>query len=212
MFNMFLFDSTESVVEVLWDIALAVFVVRVAFVYAAVVALSTAVLAWAAHAGLPYLVASVPHAAAGAPTTTATTVTFAGHGGPVGLALSSTASLLLVAVCNYLVIIAYYKAPRGHSFRLAIGATAAAYVVLGRLLVALLTPTHVQEAVRTHCGGSNGFVWRAASGFFALAAIALMPWLSMVLLERSDRDQGTAVETDTSSSAEAPVQEKKIQQ
>jgi hypothetical protein len=111
-----LLETTDSVIEVLWDVVLAFFVVRTAFVYFLVSFTSSIVLS--------YLTSMIPL--------------------PFSYFNLLPQSLVLITV--YLVplvagtklMIAYYEIPRIVGFRLAIGGVALLFMLMADVLVALV--------------------------------------------------------------------------
>lgn len=99
------FETTDSIIEILWDLALAVFVLRLGLVYFLLNALSTAALVLLPH----YNMLPTPQL----PQTTA----------PLSLALFSALWTRLLVV--------RYEVPRVALFRLGIGAVAAGLGLVG---------------------------------------------------------------------------------
>lgn len=159
-----LFESTESVIEILWDVALAVFVIRIAFFYVSLAAAATALFAWSAPKVLP---------AACLPSPSSPPL----EASPGGCSVTTAAltlgifSVLIAALCARVTSF-YFALPRVATYRLAIGAMSLVYIVLGSLAVAFVVPP--REWPIGHVALSAVFT----------GAIALMPWLSMWLLER----------------------------
>ncbi|GAB1310517.1 MARVEL domain-containing protein [Madurella fahalii] len=118
---MVLFKTTESVIEVLWDIALAFFVVRLAAIYAALTAgaalVASLVLHYLPDLPLPHLLSSD-----------------SGGSGRLHLPLVVLASSVL---CSQL-LIARYQIPRNGPFRLAVGVAAAVFGMVGQEVVRLV--------------------------------------------------------------------------
>ena len=100
---MILFETGASVFEVMWDVALAYFVIRISFVYYIVTFLSS------------YLIALIPKS-----------IYFSRN---VLDPSSFTANLLTIALISRFLIL-YYEIPRFASFRLGIGLMAMCFMVV----------------------------------------------------------------------------------
>jgi hypothetical protein len=109
------FETTESVIEILWDIALAFFIVRLAIVYFALAFSAGVLFSYLTYARLLPL----SHA-------TATQSTL----------LMIPLQLLVTLLCARFIIV-YYEIPRVGGFRLAIGGLAMVFMLCAELLVAL---------------------------------------------------------------------------
>lgn len=117
-----LFETSESVIEFLWDIALAFFIVRIALAYFLLTFASGALLTYA----------------------------FADRILPTALlSLTMSQSELLVLGLHVIImafwarlIIVYFEVPRVKSFRLAIGGVASVFMLLAEALIALLVYDH----------------------------------------------------------------------
>ncbi|KAK3341689.1 hypothetical protein B0T25DRAFT_558973 [Lasiosphaeria hispida] len=150
-----LFETTESVIEVLWDVALAVFVVRIALVYAALNLLTAAL----ALAAAPYLTRILEPALAKLGATELPLLL----GGQLPLLV-----LLLLGSAGWArCLVVYHEIPRVRGFRLAIGVVAAAVVAL------------VGEVVEVMGWGGKPVGGAVLGGL--LCACALMPVGEMVL-------------------------------
>ncbi|KAK0734376.1 hypothetical protein B0T26DRAFT_688260 [Lasiosphaeria miniovina] len=156
-----LFETTESVIEVLWDIALAVFIVRIGFVYFAANFATGVALAWLASSS----------------TTTATYLTQLTSTLPVWLLLA-TAS---VAAWTRLLVVRY-EIPRAPGFRLAIGVAGLLFMAGADALVALVLLGQGTLAATLADARAD-----AAAGL-ALALFALMPLVQMPL-ERAEGEE-----------------------
>jgi hypothetical protein len=162
MANWILFETTDSVIEVLWDVALAFFVVRLALLYAGLTLLST----WS----LLYLVHHLP-----APLQLS-------HCAP---SLANNAHLLtfvLTSICSFsaaLFLARHYEVPRVWAFRLAVGVTGA---VVGLGMEAVVRGMEYEvldwEKMRG-LGVMMGGGWKRDVG--AMVAVAAMPVLVMGL-------------------------------
>lgn len=162
-----LFETTDSVIEILWDVALAFFVVRLALLYASLVFGSVFSLILLVRYFLPSL-----------------TSTFAAHPPPPPLAASS--GLVLTEHAQWLplltlaasavwakVVMARCEVPRVLGFRLAVGATAAAMVGVVEGVVGLVEYEVLGGA------GMAGAMGGWATGVGVMALFALMPVLVM---------------------------------
>lgn len=112
MANFVLFETTESVIEILWDIALAFFIVRLAFIYF--------LLTFTSGAAITYLAYSYPQLL---PFTKLEV-------------LPAPCLLLSSAFCAY-VVVSHYEIPRATGFRLATGAVALLFMLGAEALVGL---------------------------------------------------------------------------
>jgi hypothetical protein len=115
---MILFETTESVIEVLWDIALAFFVVRLALLYA--------VLTFGSVLTVELLLHRLPP-------TSALSVAAPDKG-----RLLLPFLLLTVSTIWARFLVAHFQVPRNVPFRLAVGVTAAALGMIGESLVRLV--------------------------------------------------------------------------
>lgn len=97
--NLVLFETTDSVIEVLWDIALAMFILRLAFIYFLLSFVSGTAMVYLAYTAYPQS----------------------------GVALAPFL-LLSFALWSY-VVVSRYEIPRVTGFRLATGAVALLYMV-----------------------------------------------------------------------------------
>ncbi|TPX16744.1 uncharacterized protein E0L32_003685 [Thyridium curvatum] len=111
MQNMVLFETTESVIEVLWDVALAFFVTRLALVYFAVVFVPTCLISYLATCND----GSLLHRA--------------------NIAGVVAAQLLVTALAARGVVV-HFQLPHLKSLRLAIGGVALGFMLGARALVA----------------------------------------------------------------------------
>jgi hypothetical protein len=161
--NFVLFETTDTIIEVLWDIALAFFIVRLAFIYFALTFVSAAALVYITYS-YPSLL-QLP------------LVQFGGTLTPLLLLLCS-------ALCAY-VVVSRYEIPRVTGFRLATGAVALLFMVLADAAVGLGL---WQEGYGGWMGQTVGLGFAGL-----LAAFALMPTLLMVFEARLGKreDDGT---------------------
>ncbi|EGS18859.1 uncharacterized protein CTHT_0054700 [Thermochaetoides thermophila DSM 1495] len=119
---MLLFETTEGVIEVLWDIALAFFAFRLALIYGGLILASYFLFAYLAYAPssllpslhLPRYLSAIVPAGPGAETST----------------ISPLPLLLLATALAARITIAHYEVPRSLTFRLAVGVLAAVLVLL----------------------------------------------------------------------------------
>ncbi|KAL2023239.1 hypothetical protein VTK56DRAFT_3362 [Thermocarpiscus australiensis] len=173
MGNLIFFETTDSVIEILWDIALAVFVIRLALVYAALTYGS-------ALAGLLLLPGLLPHppppppAAAAAAAAAETTLL------PPLLLLASSALWARYAIVRH-------EVPRVLSLRLAVGVTAAVCVLATEALAGLV----LYETGWTGVAGwarMGWGTWMGVTGAFALMPAVLMGFESGGISEGAPED------------------------
>lgn len=209
------FESTESVIEILWDIALAIFITRLAFIYVVVTAVAVALFAWATTGLLPLSV-HLPEAlskAVAACSSSGSASDGAEHALTfVALALPAVA---IPALCARF-INGYFRIPRMAGYRLSIGAMALVYIGLGGLLASLVLPAHMRHA--GHCEGAPVLddtcshslrqLHLVRRGLF-LASVGLMPCLSMWLMEGVPRSRRTTPTPSTPSELSLPSSEKR---
>ncbi|KAB5580509.1 hypothetical protein GE09DRAFT_439748 [Coniochaeta sp. 2T2.1] len=164
MLNFVLFETTESVIEILWDIALAFFIIRLAFIYFALNFASGAALAYVAY-NYPSLLPK--------------THNFVTPQSEVVLA----PFLLLSSVFWAHVVVSRYEVPRITGFRLATGGVALLFMLLAEGIVGLgLWEGGYGSWMSEKIGLSYGL------GFGGLlAAFALMPTLLMVFESKPAR-------------------------
>jgi hypothetical protein len=157
--NFVLFETTESVIEVLWDIALAFFLVRLGFIYFLMNFVSGIFISWLVSTQIT-------------PRTNLTT---------------TQAELLLVPCMLWNMgisarhLIRNNEIPRVRGFRLAIGVVGLACMVLADSLLALV----LYEGGRGDWIMNTDF--KAGSTFAGLLALyTFMPWVQMILCERDE--------------------------
>ena len=150
--NFVLFETTESVIEVLWDIALAFFIVRLAFIYFALTFASSAAIVYVAY-NYPSVFPS-----------THKLVT------PQSEVVLAPFLLLSSALWAY-VVVTRYEIPRVTGFRLATGGVALLLMLLAEGLVGFGL---WEEGYGDWMG--ERFGWGSAG---LLAAFALMPTVLM---------------------------------
>ncbi len=151
-----LFETTEAVIEVLWDIALALFIVRLAFAYFLLTFLSNMALSYLAYAQL------LPISHLTTPQSEFVLI-------PFSLALS---------VCWARFIIVHYEIPRVSSFRLAIGGLALAFMVVAELLTAVVLYREGHGAWIFETDLPAGLAFGALLGAFTLLPIIMMAFES----------------------------------
>jgi hypothetical protein len=158
MAGLILFETTESVIEILWDIALAVFIIRISLVYF-LLAFTTGTLA-------SYLLC--------------TRLLPVNHLTTPQSELAVAPVMLILAAVWARAVIVYFEIPRVRGFRLAIGGLAAALLALSEAAVALVL---YEEGV----GGWILETDRKAGAVFGalLLAYGLMPTMLMALERRS---------------------------
>ncbi|KAK1476006.1 hypothetical protein CCUS01_05109 [Colletotrichum cuscutae] len=172
----YLFKTTDSVIEILWDVALAFFIVRIALSYFFFTFTATTLLSWIVYTRLPlvsdqqqqYLTTS--------------------QSDPFVLAVMLLQIVVGLVVARY--VVAVYDVPRVAWFRLAIGGLAAAFSAGAEGLLGLII------SVYPHKGGEDGrdpWVWESGNGWASVAtmfggsaAFAAMPAVLM-WLERAER-------------------------
>ncbi|OIW35292.1 hypothetical protein CONLIGDRAFT_676216 [Coniochaeta ligniaria NRRL 30616] len=160
MANFVLFETTESIIEILWDIALAFFIVRLAFIYFA--------LAFTSGAAITYVAYNYPQL-------TPTTHKLVTPQSEVVLA----PFLLLSSVFWAYVVVTRCEIPRVAGFRLATGGVALLFMVMAEAAVGL----GLWEE-----GYGNWMGERVGLGFCALlAAFALMPTVLMAFEAKSGK-------------------------
>jgi hypothetical protein len=157
--SLVLFETTESVIEVLWDIALAFFVIRIGLVYF-LLAFSTGTL-------VSYLVC--------------TELLPIRHLTTPQSELAIVPIMLLLAAMWARFIIAYYEIPRVRSFRLAIGGLAAFFMVFAELLTAFIM---YEEGIGDWILDTDVKAGLAFGGL--LLAYGLMPAILMVWEKRPE--------------------------
>lgn len=152
MVNFVLFETTESIIEILWDIALAFFIVRLAFIYFVLTFTSGAAITYVAY-NYPQLIPSTHKLV-----TPQSEVVLAPF-------------LLLSSVFWAYVVVTRYEIPRVTGFRLATGGVALLFMLIAEAAVGL----GLWEE-----GYGNWMGERFGLGFCALlAAFALMPTVLM---------------------------------
>ncbi|KAK3393621.1 hypothetical protein B0H63DRAFT_458645 [Podospora didyma] len=162
-----LFETTESVIELLWDVALAFFIVRLGFIYFALNFASGLLLSTLAYYFPEQLTPLLAYAHL---TMIPTTMTALSEFVLVGFVLAGFATLW----ARFLVV--HYEIPRVAGFRLAIGATALVLASFAESIAALVL---VEQ-------GKGAWLWskiidlKTDAAFGGLLAVfTLMPWLQM---------------------------------
>lgn len=158
MVNPLVFETTENIIEILWDIALAFFTARLAFIYF--------LLTFASGAAVSYLTYNYPQIL---PLTHHLAIIQREHVLAVFLLLSSAFWAR--------VVVSRYEIPRVTGFRLATGAVALVYMLLAEAVVGF----GLWEG-----GYGSWMKERLGVGFVGvLAGFALMPTLLMVFERRT---------------------------
>ncbi|CAK7246310.1 MAG: hypothetical protein STHCBS139747_007937 [Sporothrix thermara] len=190
--------SIETVIALVWDLTFTVFVLRLAFVYAALSLAATTLLAVLAHAAvLPLIVAQQQqHGVPQTPSLDHVMGTASSYPRIVLLGLVAAAVFVTVGACSR-AIMTWAQIPQLRRFRAAIGAVAAAYVGLAWLAASFLSTSagcsgHSLKAGHDSAVTPYSHIARTSAimGMVFVAAVALMPWLSMALLERPSRWHG----------------------
>lgn len=110
---MILFETTESVIEILWDIVLAIYIVRIAFAYFLLNFLSGLLMVYlSTHQLTPAIPLTIPQSE-----------------------LVLVPFLLLSSIIWARVIIVYYEVPKVSGFRLASGLTALLFLIMAWFFV-----------------------------------------------------------------------------
>jgi len=153
MANWILFETTEAVIEVLWDIALAFFLIRLGFIYFILSLTSVIAVSYLAYAHL------LPAANIASPQSEFAMIPF----------------YLLLSVFWARFVASYYQVPRVMGFRLVIGGLGLGFMVLAELITALVLYEEGHGGWLAEMHKTTGL----AMGLLLLA-FALMPVLSMV--------------------------------
>lgn len=148
---MILFETSTSVFEIMWNIALALFIIRISFVYCTLTFLTGCL--------LTYL--RTTHA----------------HQFPILRSLVSPLSMAIMTAFWARVIIVYYEIPRVRGFRLAIGLLALLFMVVADAVAGLVM---YEEGWSRRNWVWRGEVLDAARGLLGFGVFALMPLLLMV--------------------------------
>lgn len=152
MTGLVLFETTESIIEVLWDIALALFIVRLSFVYFFLAFSTGTLLSYIIYTRLlPVHLLTTPQSE---------------------LALVPVMLVLTVAMARFIIV--YYEIPRVSAFRLATGGVALFFMIVAELLLGgiLYEEGHAAWILETDLQAGLAF-----GGL--LVAFALMPTLMM---------------------------------
>lgn len=175
MAGRYLFETTDSVVEILWDIALAFFIVRIALSYFLLTFTTGALLSWVV---CTYQRQLLPFSPQHHPFTTP----------QAELVLVPLQAIVGVIWARYIVVA--YEIPRVAWFRLAIGGLAASFMVgAGALLGFVL----YEEGYGDWIGETDGRAWLAFVGL--LGAFALMPTALMGFEKKAARGHAGEGET-----------------
>ncbi|KAL0938875.1 uncharacterized protein CTRU02_205485 [Colletotrichum truncatum] len=167
MTGYYLFETTDSVIEILWDVALVFFIVRIAWTYFLLTFSTGTLLSWViCKYQAQMLPASKQHL------TTPDTE----------LMLVPLQTVICIIWARYIVVA--YEIPCVAWFRLAIGGLAASLMFAAEGLLGLVL---YEKGYGDWIWESNGKAWFAFAGF--LGAFALMP-TAMMGLERKVVNEG----------------------
>lgn len=159
---MILFETTTSVFEILWDIALFLFITRLSFYYFFVSYLSSLFISYLRIARLqPINHLTQPQAEL---------ITL-----PFWLLLSTL-------FARYLIV--WYEIPRVAGFRLAIGGVAGVFLVLAELVGGVVM---WEKGGRVWIWETD--FWAAGAGVLVLGLFGLMPWLLMGVERRGEGEE-----------------------
>jgi len=159
---MILFETTTSVFEILWDIALFLFITRLSFYYFFVSYLSSLFISYLRIARLqPINHLTQPQAEL---------ITL-----PFWLLLSTL-------FARYLIV--WYEIPRVAGFRLAIGGVAGVFLVLAELVGGVVM---WEKGWRVWIWETD--FWAAGAGVLVLGLFGLMPWLLMGVERRGEGEE-----------------------
>ncbi|KAF9879937.1 hypothetical protein CkaCkLH20_02748 [Colletotrichum karsti] len=172
----YLFETTDSVIEILWDVALAFFIVRIAWAYFLLTFATGTLLSWVVCKYEEHLL-PVSRQHLSTPETE--------------LMLVPLQALVGIIWARYVVV--SYEIPRVAWFRLAIGGLAAFFMITSEALLGFLL---YEEGYGDWIWETDGKAWLAFVGL--LGAFALMP-TAMMGFERKTADEGER-ETATSGS------------
>ncbi|KAF7915330.1 uncharacterized protein EAE98_011196 [Botrytis deweyae] len=160
---MILFETDASVFELLWDLALAFFIVRIAFIYFILTYLSSLFSSFIVlNQVIPY-----NHLTA-----------------PARELIAFPIYILTVALWARTVIV-YYEIPRVPGFRIAIGLVAGFFMVIAELVGGFVL---WEEGYKEWIWETN--LLGAGLGMLSLILFEGMPWVLM-LLERSEMNETT---------------------
>lgn len=162
--NFVLFETTESVIEILWDIALAFFIVRLGFIYFLVTFASGTLLSYLAYKQwMPVMHLTTPQSE---------------------LALIPFMLVLSSLWARYTIV--HYEIPRVRAFRLAIGGMGLAFMVAAEFVTAcvLYEEGHGDWLFETDLNAGVAFA-------VLLGAFALMPTIQMLFENKEQEPAGT---------------------
>ena len=161
---MILFETTTSVFELMWDIALALFIIRLAFFYFLLSFTSGAVIVWFRIAELMPL----------------------NHLTQPQFELTTLSIWLLAITLWARFMIVTYEIPRVGGFRLAIGALALVFMLCAELVggVVLYEKGYAAWIWETDAVA-------AGLGVISLSLYGLMPWLLMKVEQETDEMRET---------------------
>jgi hypothetical protein len=161
---MILFETSASVFELMWDIALALFIIRIAFFYFALTFASSLIHTFIRTSN----VAPYNHLT-----------------GPPAEVLAFPLQLLSIMLwARYTIVV--YEIPRVAGFRLAIGILASIYMVIAEMILGFILK---QEGYRKWIWDTD--FWSAGLGILSLLLFAMMPRLLMVLEKDERRNEET---------------------
>ncbi|KAF6837605.1 hypothetical protein CPLU01_02958 [Colletotrichum plurivorum] len=153
MMGHYLFETTDSVVEILWNVALAFFIIRIGWAYFFLTFSTTTLLSWAVCRYQAMLLpASKQHLST-----------------PEAEIMLIPLQAVAMFICARYVVAAY-EIPRVAWFRLAIGALAASLMVAAEIVLGLVL---YEEGYGDWIWETDDKAWLAHAGL--LGAFALMP-------------------------------------
>jgi hypothetical protein len=147
---MLLFETSASVFEIMWNIALTLFIIRISFVYCTLTFLTGCLLTYLRTTHAQQL--------------------------PILNSLVSPLSLVIMTALWAKVVIVYYEIPRVRGFRLAIGLLALFFMVVTEAVVGLVT---YEEGWSRGNRVWKEEVLNAVQGVLVFGVFALMPLLMM---------------------------------
>ncbi|KAH0424114.1 hypothetical protein CcaCcLH18_11759 [Colletotrichum camelliae] len=153
MTSHYLFETTDSVIEILWDVALAFFIVRIAWTYFFLTFSTSALLSW--------VICKYPELLLPASKQHLTT-------SEAELVIIPLQAIVGILWARYVVVA--YEIPRVAWFRLALGGLAALLMLAAEALLGLVL---YEEGYGDWIRETDGTAWLASAGL--LGAFALMP-------------------------------------
>ncbi|KXH67916.1 hypothetical protein CSAL01_10087 [Colletotrichum salicis] len=187
-----LFKTTDSVIEILWDVALAFFIVRIALTYFFFTFTTSTLLSWIVYTYRQYLLLRL-------------SLVSGQQQQQQHIAASQTQLLILplfqivagLVVARY--VVADYDVPRVAWFRLSIGGLAAVFLAGAEAVLGVVVYAFSQEG-GGGCGGLGG-IWEEMDGWWwvsvaavlgGLGVFAVMP-AALMGFERAERVPAAAV-------------------